>query len=64
MQAKECLMCKYHSLSGEYSKNLICAKGHKPRFYKPKHAGFDFGWKRQCFDFEMAVNVEVLNLSL
>lgn len=34
-----------------------CTKGHKPRFYKPRHAAdgylaFDWGYKRRCEDFE------------
>jgi hypothetical protein len=32
-----------------------CAKGHSPRFYKPKLFGASpvtWGWRRRCNDFE------------
>lgn len=59
MKAKDCLTCKQHSLHGKYGEILVCAKGHKPRFYMPRN-NFDFGWKRRCLDFEMSDDVEVL----
>jgi hypothetical protein len=32
---------------------LICAKGHKPRFYKPLYVGDDnWGWKRRCENYQ------------
>ena len=36
---------------------FTCAKGHKPRFYKPRtgkdgYLEFDWGYKRRCLDFE------------
>lgn len=56
MKAKFCLDCKFHSLSGECSEILICAKGHKPRFYKPvgRYPFYreEANWKRRCEDFE------------
>ena len=55
MKAKECIDCKHHSLTGEYSEKLICAKGHNPRFYGPSKNSApycsDYGWKRRCEDF-------------
>jgi hypothetical protein len=35
-----------------------CAKGHSPRFYKPRadqqhiQGGGDWGWRRRCDDYE------------
>ena len=55
-KASDCLDCKYHSLHGDYSEKLQCAKGHKPRFYKPEgnYPWYTnaWGWKRRCDDFK------------
>jgi hypothetical protein len=37
--------------------SVICEKGHKPKFYKPKRwdkygVHSDWGWKRRCGDFQ------------
>ncbi len=54
-KARNCADCRageWHPVHGE----LTCAKGHKPRFYKPRtdrHGwDWDWGWKRRCNDFE------------
>jgi len=57
MKAKDCMTCKSHSYTGEYSEKLLCAKGHKPRFYGPRIGygdPYDYGWKRRCEDYELA----------
>ena len=53
-KANWCLECQHHSFHGEYSEILKCAKGHRPKFYKPKDPwGLDgFGWKRVCSDYK------------
>jgi hypothetical protein len=49
IQVRECLMCKYHSISVD-GYNLQCAKGHKPRFYSKS-----WNWTRRCADFSSVV---------
>lgn len=51
MKAKFCDECRYHSFTDD---GMICAKSHKPRFYKPRtdHVlEWDWGHKRRCADF-------------
>ena len=50
----DCRSCEWHPVHGD----LTCAKGHKPRFYKPRAVQMyqewngTWGWKRRCDDFE------------
>ena len=55
VKVKHCCECKNAGLPPHG--DLVCAKGHKPKFYAPKtitqaQRG-DFGWKRNCDDFEI-----------
>ena len=50
MKAKHCDECK-NSVVEEAL--LICALGHKPRFFKPRYIhDYQWGWKRNCTDYE------------
>ena len=56
MKAVHCNQCKHATYGYEYIPKLICAKGHKPRYYNPTtikqtHSG-DWGYKRKCVDYE------------
>ena len=66
VKAKHCDDCKHARNVDRYDR-LICAKGHKPRFYKPKslHATIfsdSWGWKRRCDDFVLGDHVQVVQL--
>jgi hypothetical protein len=51
-QAKQCDECR-HSGWDSVKGTVTCAKGHKPRFYQPRHMGDElWGWKRRCDEFE------------
>ena len=59
MKAKWCIECQHHSSAGEFDEKMVCAKGHKPRFYMPKDGNpySDYGWKRRCgVDFEAIIH--------
>lgn len=47
-KARWCDDCQHHKITFT---SLVCAKGHKPRFYTPKGMLDAFGWKRRCEDF-------------
>jgi len=56
MKASYCIDCKHHLITGECGCVLTCAKGHKPRFYRPV-GRYPFytdsgGWKRVCGNYE------------
>ena len=69
MNAKYCDECKFRTdkyIGGKHfledinkpvsPYDLICTKGHRPRFYMPKTDNpncNDWGWKRNCDDFEV-----------
>jgi hypothetical protein len=50
----ECLHSKW-DLTWDLSEPFVCAKGHTPRFYRPKDISDamrgNWGWKRKCEDF-------------
>ena len=47
LTTKDCFACTNFVPTEE-----LCIKGHKPRFYMPKHPlDFNFGFKRKCLDF-------------
>jgi hypothetical protein len=51
--AAQCWDCDHHREVFEPVVTLICAKGHKPRFYLPRDMmDADWGWKRQCEEFK------------
>lgn len=57
MKAKNCDECQFFNVELTYPFNVVCSKGHKPRFYKPAtlsdaHRG-DWGFKRRCNDFKV-----------
>ena len=50
---RHCEECKHLSWNEWSEAPPTCAKGHRPRFYKPKsEVDTDFGYKRRCGDFE------------
>lgn len=50
MKTRHCDECK-HPIPGLIV--MQCAKGHKPRFYKPNtYVDNTWGYKRKCADFE------------
>ena len=60
-KAKECDKCAHYRFGFDASR---CAKGHSPRFYRPRadqqhvHGGGTWGWMRVCDDFEARAGVQ------
>ena len=64
-ETRYCEWCQHHAFIGD-TNQLVCAKGHKPRFYKPRTTSpmdSDWGWKRRCEDYERGDDVYVIPLS-
>ena len=59
MKAKHCDECIYFTPKEPFTRSeRVCAKDHRPRFYKPKNLhcvvfNDSWGWKRRCNDFEI-----------
>lgn len=59
-KVRQCDECKHRIVDPDVDLNAIkanriCAQGHKPRFYLPNSDNpydTDWGWKRNCNDFE------------
>ncbi len=42
---------------------MTCEKGHKPRFYMPKHPNCnEWGWKRKCSDYKPKENDKIAKI--
>jgi hypothetical protein len=56
MKAQHCDRCAHASYQGQ-DPRLHCARGHRPRFYRPNllYTG-DWGWKRVCTDYQPKEN--------
>lgn len=47
-----CDWCAHGSTVDDNCPRLVCAKGHAPRFFKPRdHSDAIWGWKRRCTDY-------------
>lgn len=56
LKTRYCDTCA-HSGWDDATETFLCAKGHKPRWYKPKNGDWSgdltWGYKRRCEDFEL-----------
>jgi len=65
-----CDECKYkRDLIPLSRSDLLCEKGHRPRFYKPKNLhqvvfGSSWGYKRRCDDFVLGDHVHVIDVGV
>lgn len=51
-RAKNCCECKHWKVD-HFHTGGVCLRGHRPRFYKPRHeSDTDWGWRRRCADYE------------
>ena len=66
-KAKHCNECRFFRRLIPISRpDLLCEKGHRPKFYKPAnlHAVIwsdSWGWKRRCDDFILGDHVQVIS---
>lgn len=54
-RCEDCIHFSTDLIAGSCETDVLCEKGHRPRFYMPRnHNPYDdlAGWKRRCNDFE------------
>ncbi len=66
MKIKYCMECQHRFFKTNSEESLLkCGKGHKPKFYLPKNGNpyfTNWGWKRNCSDFETGDHVQLFVL--